>query len=181
MNMHVFRLALLLVTGGLWTGIGMAQSATEPAAGTPAAALAARGPTLKAALDAARAAVETCEGLSQKVAVTVVDSAGITKLLLASDGASTRGVQSSTNKAVTALTFDAATSELAHRAESDPELAAKFNANPGFNTHAGGVVIRIDGEVIGAIGVGGAKGSEKDEACALAALKRIPKRIYKGE
>jgi uncharacterized protein GlcG (DUF336 family) len=150
----------------------MAQNATAPAA---------RGPTLKAVLDAAHAAVKTCEGLSQKIAVTVIDSAGVTKVLLASDGASARGVQSSTNKAATALTFGAATSELAHRAESDTELAAKLNLNPNFNSHAGGVLVRIDGELVGAIGAGGAKGSEKDEVCALAALKRIPKRIFKGE
>jgi uncharacterized protein GlcG (DUF336 family) len=165
-------MALLLVTGGLWTNMGMAQSVVA-AAGAPAAVPAARGPTLKAALNAAQTAVKTCEGLSQKVAVTVVDSAGTTKLLLAGDGASGRGVLSSTNKAVTALTFSAATSELGHRAESDPDLAAKLNSNPNFNSHAGGVLIRIGDEVIGAIGVGGAKGSEKDEACALAALKRI--------
>lgn len=181
--MNAFRLALLLVTGGLWTSMGTAQNATGPVTGTPAtASAAARGPTLKAALDAAHAAVKTCQGLSQKVAVTVIDSAAATKVLLASDGASTRGVQSSTNKAVTALTFGATTSELAHRAESDPELAAKLNANPGFNTHAGGVVIRIDGELVGALGVGGAKGSEKDEACALAAIKKIrPSEVFQGE
>jgi uncharacterized protein GlcG (DUF336 family) len=180
MNMQVFRLALLVAGSGLWTGVGMAENATGPAPGVTAKA-AARGPALKAALDAAHEAVETCERLSQKIAVTVIDSAGVTKVLVASDGTSARGVQSSTNKAVTALTFLAATSELGHRAESNAELAAKLTANPNFNTHAGGVLIRINDELIGAVGVGGARGSEIDEACALAALKKIRQSgVYEG-
>src|SRR5262245_12786911 len=72
----------------------------------------ARGPSLDLALEAARVAIETCTGLEQKIGVTVVDSGGILKVLLATDGASSRGVQSSTNKALTALAFGAATSEL---------------------------------------------------------------------
>ncbi|MGO1462345.1 MAG: heme-binding protein [Oleiphilaceae bacterium] len=39
----------------------------------------------------------------------------------------------------------------------------------------GGVPVRIDGEVIGAIGVAGAGGSAIDEGCALAALETLNK------
>ena len=66
---------------------------------------AARGPSLKLALEAAQKALDTCKGLDQKIGVTVVDSAGVLKVVLATDGASTRGVASSTNKALTALAF----------------------------------------------------------------------------
>jgi uncharacterized protein GlcG (DUF336 family) len=37
----------------------------------------------------------------------------------------------------------------------------------------GGVVIKSGEDVIGAIGVGGAPGGEKDEVCAQAAVARI--------
>src|ERR1700719_624652 len=66
---------------------------------------AARGPSLKLALEAAQKALDTCKGLDQKIGVTVVDSSGVLKVVLATDGASTRGVASSTNKALTALAF----------------------------------------------------------------------------
>jgi uncharacterized protein GlcG (DUF336 family) len=45
-------------------------------------------------------------------------------------------------------------------------------ANPTYNKNAGGLLITNGSDIIGAVGVGGAKGSEKDEACAKAALKK---------
>jgi uncharacterized protein GlcG (DUF336 family) len=39
------------------------------------------------------------------------------------------------------------------------------------------VLLKVGDEVIGAIGVGGAKGSEKDEACAVAGLQKIKGRL----
>jgi uncharacterized protein GlcG (DUF336 family) len=172
--MAVFRMTLVVAASSLLTSLSLAQSPASTATSTPVPA--ARGPTLKAALDAAHVALKTCRALSQNVAVTVVDSAGILKVVLASDGASSRGVQSSANKAVTALTFGSATSDLGVRSAAEPELAAKLAANQSFNSRAGGVLIRVNNEVVGAIGVGGAKGSEKDEACAKAALGKITRK-----
>jgi len=39
---------------------------------------------------------------------------------------------------------------------------------------AGGVPIKIGNDVLGGIGVGGAPGGEKDEACAGAGLAKSP-------
>ena len=147
------------------------------AAPVPAPAPAARGPSLKLALEAAQKALDTCKGLDQKVGVTVVDSAGVLKVVLATDGASTRGVASSTNKALTSLAFTASTSELGDKIKSDAALAEKVAANPNYNTHAGGLLLKVGDDVIGAIGVGGAKGSEKDEVCALAGLNKVKRRL----
>jgi uncharacterized protein GlcG (DUF336 family) len=142
-----------------------------------APAPAARGPSLKLALEAAQKALDTCKGLDQKVGVTVVDSAGVLKVVLATDGASTRGVTSSTNKALTALAFTASTSDLAEKLKSDTDLATKLSANPAYNTHAGGLLLKAGDDIIGAIGVGGAKGSEKDEACARAGLEKVQRKL----
>ncbi len=106
-----------------------------------------------------------------------MDSAGRVKVTLAADGASTRGVQSSNNKAVTALTFKLPSSQIGEKIRTDTELAAKIAANPDFNARAGGVLLQVNGEVIGAVGVGGASGSENDEACALAGVKKIQERL----
>jgi uncharacterized protein GlcG (DUF336 family) len=158
------------------TGAPLAATATnQPPA--PAAA----GPALDAALDAARAALKTCAGIEQKIGVTVVDSAGIPKVVLASDGASARGVQSSTNKALTALAFQAATRELGERSRNDAHLSEQLAGNPMFNPRAGGLLLKHGNVVLGAVGVGGAKGSEKDEACAKAALKVLESRLSTRE
>jgi len=134
---------------------------------------AATGPSLELATLAARTALDSCTGKGFKVAVSVVDSGGILKAFVASDGASARGVQSSTNKAVTALTFAVATSQLSQRIESDQAFAKTIAANPGFNARAGGVLLKVKDNIVGAIGVGGARGSENDEACALAGIQAI--------
>lgn len=160
-------------------------AATDPAAGAnpaPAGAQqapvpAARGPALALALEAAQVAIETCTAKEQKIGVSVVDSAGVLKALLATDGASPRGVQSSTNKAKTALEFKAPTSQLAEQIKTDKTLADKIAANPNLNARAGGVLLKVNDEIIGAIGVGGARGSEKDEECALAGIQKIQTRL----
>jgi uncharacterized protein GlcG (DUF336 family) len=164
---------------GAGAGVGSAPAATAGAAagGFAGQAPAARGPSLKLALEAAQKALDTCKGLDQKIGVTVVDSAGVLKVVLATDGASTRGVTSSTNKALTALAFTSTTSDLAEKIKTDPALAEKVAANANYNTHAGGVLLKAGADVIGAIGVGGAKGSEKDEACARAGLQKISGRL----
>ena len=154
-------------------GAGGASGAPTGAPQAPAA----RGPSLKLALEAAQKALETCKGLDQKVGVTVVDSAGVLKVVLATDGASTRGVASSTNKALTALAFTTATSDLGEKIKTDTTLAEKVASNANYNTHAGGVLLKAGGDVIGAIGVGGAKGSEKDGACAVAGLQKVKGRL----
>ncbi len=156
------------VAQALASGTTPAAAAANQPAGPPDP-----GPTLKAALEAAQAAIQACTALSQKIGVTVLDSAGVPKVVLGVDGASARGVQSSTNKALTALAFNSATSELGERSKADAGLAGRLAANPLYNTRAGGLVIQQRGAVIGAIGVGGAQGSEKDEACAKAGLAKL--------
>jgi uncharacterized protein GlcG (DUF336 family) len=134
---------------------------------------AAHGPTLESSIEAATAAIEACLDKDQKAGVSVVDSAGVLKVLLAADGASERGVLSSTNKAVTALHFKAATSQLFKQKENDKALAEKIAANSNFNPRPGGVLLKNGDEIIGAIGVGGAK---IDEECALAGIDKIEAR-----
>lgn len=156
---------------------GPALAQTAAPAQTPTPAPPARGPALDLALEAAQAAIDTCKARDQKAAVSVVDSAGVVRVLLATDGASPRGVGSSTTKAVTALTFNAPTSQLAERVKTDKELADKIAANTAYNARAGGVLLTVGGELIGAVGVGGARGSDVDEACALAGVQKIAGRL----
>ncbi len=132
---------------------------------------------LELALEAAQATLADCTARGHRIGVSVVDSAGVLKVALAADGASSRGVQSGNNKAVTALTFKQPSGQLGEKIKTDTELAAKVAANPNFNARAGGVLLQVNGEVFGAIGVGGARGSENDEGCALTGVQKIQGRL----
>jgi uncharacterized protein GlcG (DUF336 family) len=142
---------------------------------TPARVLAAKGPALDLAIEAAKIAIETCKADGgQKIGVSIIDSAGILKVLVAADGTSPRGVQSSTVKAVTALTFKSQTSALGELAKTDASLSEKVTNNPTYNVRPGGVLIKVNEEIIGAIGVGGGR---TDEACAIAGLQKIQPKL----
>ncbi len=155
-------------------------NAQSPAASAPAtpAAPPARGVPLELALEAAKVAVDTCKGLDQKVGVSVLDSAGEVRLVLAADGAANRGVQNSALKAKAALAFEIPSGQVADRAKTDAAVASRLAANPTWLARAGAVPVRVGDTLIGAIGVGGARGSEKDEACAVAGLDKVRSRLY---
>ena len=172
--MRQLLLPLLLASLALPVSVQAQAPAPAPAAPPPPPA---PGPALADALLAAQTAISACLERQQNVSVAVVDSAGVHKLLLAGDGAHQRGVQSSTAKALTALTFRLPTGALAERARQDAALGARLAADASYNSRAGGLPIVKDGVLIGAIGVGGARGSENDEACARAGLARIGDRL----
>lgn len=173
-SMHMKLMVLALALGA---SAVFAQSAPPAGSAAPPPPPPAPGPSLELALQAAHIALDACTAKGFNVGVSVIDSGGVLKVLLAKDGASARGVQSSTSKAVTALAFSDATSRLGERVKSEQSLADKVAANPNFNIRAGGVLLKVKDATLGAIGVGGAKGSENDEACALAGLQAIQARL----
>jgi uncharacterized protein GlcG (DUF336 family) len=154
--------------------VNVATTQPAAAANRPAPQPPARGPELALAIEAARAALDFCAAQDQKAGVSVVDSAGGLRVLLAADGTSVRGVQSSTIKAQTAIAFKTATSNLFEQAKTEKELADKIAAEPKYNGRPGGVLLKVNGEIIGAIGVGGAR---IDEPCALAGLQKVQDRL----
>jgi uncharacterized protein GlcG (DUF336 family) len=137
----------------------------------------ARGPALDVALEAAQIALATCTANGYKTGVVVVDSAGILKVVLAADGASQRAVDSATGKAFTVITYKSASSVVAKQAEADKDLAARLAADPKQRARAGALPLLVSGELIGAIGVGGAPGGEKDEVCASAGIDKVRDRL----
>jgi uncharacterized protein GlcG (DUF336 family) len=152
--------------------------AQQPApGGAPARIAAARGPETALALEAAQVAISTCAANGYKVAASIVDAAGVLKVLVAADGATKGAVESSTKKAVTANAMKAATSEIQEKMKTDPALAAKVAADTSLFARAGGLPLLVGGDEIGAVGVGGAPGGEKDEACALAGIDKIKARL----
>ena len=169
--------AVLALSCLLAASVASAQAPAASAPQTPPAPPA-RGVPLELALEAAKVAVDTCKGLDQKVGVSVLDSAGEVRLVLAADGAANRGVQNSALKAKAALAFEIPSGQVADRAKTDAAVATRLAANPTWLARAGAVPVRVGDTLIGAIGVGGARGSEKDEACAVAGLDKVRSRLY---
>lgn len=164
-----------IATAFLTLSSGFVMAEEGGVANPPARVPAAKGPALALAYEAAKVAVDTCaaEG-GQTVAASVVDAAGVLKVLLAADGTSPRGVSSSTIKAQTALQYKKPTSALFEQAKTDKAFADTIAANPAVNGRPGGILIKVGDEVIGAIGVGGGR---TDEPCAVAGLQQIQARL----
>ena len=123
------------------------------------------------ALAIATTAAETCKGQGYRVSVTVVGRNGEPLVQLRGEDASPHTYDFSFRKAYTARTFRVASGEIANRFKQDPAYFAVHvpNAVPS----QGALPIKIGEEVIGAVGVSGAPGGDKDEACAKAGIDKV--------
>lgn len=164
-------LMLTLLATSLSAGAATAQAPTSP---PPPPA---RGPGSVLALEAAQTAVSTCLASGYKVSASVLDSAGVVRVIYADDGARGGAIDSATRKAFTVTTFKASSAAVAGQAASDAALQAKIAADPKLFARAGGLPLMVGGELVGAIGVGGAPGGEKDEVCAQAGIDKIKARL----
>jgi uncharacterized protein GlcG (DUF336 family) len=128
------------------------------------------------ALEAAQAALKQCRSDGFQVAVAVVDRFGQPQVMLRDRYAGLPAADTATSKAYTALSFRAATSDLAKSIKSG-QMDAGLARLPHVAMLAGGLVIEAAGTLLGGIGVSGAPGGDKDEACAKAGLDAIRDRI----
>lgn len=106
-----------------------------------------------------------------KIAVAVLDPTGAIVASARMDGVSPTILEIATDKAFTA-TLGKSTRAFYERMSSSPDLAMGLQNRPRLCAWDGGLPIRQDGALIGAIGVSGAAGHE-DVECAQAALKTL--------
>jgi uncharacterized protein GlcG (DUF336 family) len=128
------------------------------------------------ALAAAQAAMKQCRDNGFQVAVAVVDRFGQPQVMLRDRFAGLPAAETATRKAYTALGFRKATSELAASIRSG-QMEPGLGQLPGIAMLAGGLTIEAGGTLLGGIGVAGAPGGDKDEACARAGLDAVRDRI----
>jgi uncharacterized protein GlcG (DUF336 family) len=114
----------------------------------------------------AQGAIEKCRADGMHIAVTVLDSSGQLKAFLRDDGASLNTVDVSHRKAYTALVMRRTSAEQAKTwaAMTPPPVIEGTIALPG------GVPIKAGNEVIGAVGVSGAR---DDESCSNAGIAKV--------
>jgi uncharacterized protein GlcG (DUF336 family) len=149
-------------------GLGVASMLALPA---NAQLLAHKDLSLATALTIATTAMDTCKGQGYRVSVTVVGRNGEPLVQLRGEDASPHTYDFSFRKAYTARTFRVASGEIVNRFKQDPTYFAVHVPNTAPSQ--GALPIKIGDEVIGAAGVSGAPGGEKDEACAKAGLDKV--------
>jgi uncharacterized protein GlcG (DUF336 family) len=126
--------------------------------------------SLEFAEQLAQKAIQACSAKNYNVAVTVVDRAGVVKVVKRMDNAGPHTVEASRMKAYTALTTKSATGDVMKSAQ-DNAGAQNLRDIPGFLLLGGGVPVKVDNQTIGAIGIGGAPGGHLDQQCAVDALE----------
>ena len=127
-------------------------------------------------LEAAQAALAACKAQGYNVTVSVVDRMGLAQILIVGDNASPTGRGLAPRKAYTSAIRKITTGELGKRV-AVPGAFNPLAFDPLLTTERGAVPITVDKDTIGAIGVSGAPGGEKDEACAEAGIAKISDRL----
>lgn len=134
--------------------------------------------SLEMAQTIAQGAVEKCRADGFHVSVSVIDGSGLLKAFMRDEGTGPHTIDLSRRKAYTALTF-------ASRWKTSGEAAKAWGSTLGSPMPniegtagvAGGVPIKAGSETIGAIGVSGAVGGDKDEACAMSGIGKVADKL----
>lgn len=126
---------------------------------------------LAAATALCAAAVEAATARGLAVSAAVVDAGGNLVSFARMDEAEIAGTVLAPDKAYTAVANSAATHELAVAAAPGGPLFGLHAAAGGrFIVFGGGIPLRGEGRIVGAIGVSGAPDPADDVACAEAAV-----------
>jgi uncharacterized protein GlcG (DUF336 family) len=149
-------------------GVGLACALAAPAS---AQLLARKDLSANIALTIAQTAIETCKTNGYRVSATVVGRNGEVLVQVRGDGTGPHTMENSFKKAYTSRTFRIPSGEMEERLKKNPAMGAQYLT--GFTTARGALPIMIGEEVIGAAGVSGAPGGEKDEACVKAGLDKV--------
>jgi uncharacterized protein GlcG (DUF336 family) len=121
------------------------------------------------ALKLVNAAVAKAKELGVAENVAILDDSGNLKAFTRMDGAPIPTIEMAQNKAYTAL-LGVSTQDFFNSIQGDPSLLAGIPALSRIAAWGGGFPIKVDGEIVGAIGVSGAPTVQNDVDCAKAAL-----------
>lgn len=127
--------------------------------------------SLAAAKKIARACRDWAVSKGGTVSIYVLDNAGEFVHMERMDGQISNNMHSALLKAQTALKMRQPTSIRAAQLKNDPGGFPRYSVFFDLFPVAGGVPIVVDGQMIGALGVGGIGGGDKDEVCAVEGLK----------
>ena len=128
--------------------------------------------------DLVNEAVKACRAMGYQVSAVVVDRNGLLCAALRDDVAARFTLQIAEEKANAAIMSGIDSGEFRkNRQDIRPEM----NHVKGILMMEGGVVITSGGYRIGALGVSGAPGGDKDAMCAKKAIKALEERLEFGQ
>jgi len=116
-------------------------------------------------------AIETCKQNGYNVSVHVVGRNGETLVGIRHHAAGPNTFENSMKKAYTSRTFRIESGKFAENVGQNPVAGQLFLAN--ITAARGALPIKIGEETIGAVGVSGAPGGDKDEVCAQAGIDKV--------
>jgi uncharacterized protein GlcG (DUF336 family) len=151
--------------------IAAAALAVTVAGPASADLLARKDLSLATSLTIATTAIEQCKTNGYQVSATVVGRSGEVILQLRGDNTGPHTMENSFRKAYTSRTFRVPSGEIAERLKQNPQLPLIHLSN--VVAAQGALPIKVGDEVIGAIGVSGAPGGEKDEVCSKAGIDKV--------
>ncbi|MPY68023.1 heme-binding protein [Deinococcus sp. SDU3-2] len=171
------RILLGLLALSLPTALAQTTPAQTPPAPSPVrlaatATVPQASLSLAAALRIAQLAVTNCAAQGYNVTATVVDRAGITLAVARAENAGPHTVDASFRKAYTSASARNTTAAIAENIRNNP-ASAELARIDRFLVLAGGAPIRVEGAVVGAIGVGGAPSGQIDEKCGTDAATAV--------
>jgi len=128
------------------------------------------------AFDLARAALNQCRKDGYQVAIVVLDRFSQPLVMLRDRFAPAGALGIARGKAWTAVTFSRDTREFV-KGIKDGTLSAGLTGLRRVTPMVGGLVIQAGGSLLGGVGVAGASGGDKDEACAKAGLAAVQDKL----
>jgi uncharacterized protein GlcG (DUF336 family) len=134
--------------------------------------------SLELAADIAHRAVQQCRKAGYQVSAVVVDRSGAAQVVMR-DALASRFTIEIAQKKANAVVLSGVASSTFRKNRSD--IRAEMNHVEGILMLEGGLPIRAAGALLGAVGVSGAPGGDKDEACAAAALAAVQERLEFAE
>ena len=129
---------------------------------------------LDLARDIASAAIDACRKDGYQVAVVVSDRSGDPVVIMRDVFVSRSMVEIAQNKTGAVVMSNSSSGELR---TNMARIRDELNELDGVLLMEGGLPIRVDGGLIGAVGVSGAPGGDKDEACARRGLETVQERL----
>ena len=123
------------------------------------------------AVTIAQTAVQTCKAQGYNVSAHVLGRAGEVLVAMRGDDTGPHTLENSMKKAWTARAQRAPSLNFANAVKANPTAGAIHLTN--MVPAQGGLPIMVGDDAIGAVGVSGAPGGDKDEACAKAGLDKV--------
>jgi uncharacterized protein GlcG (DUF336 family) len=145
---------------------------------------------LAVAIDWAQATIAACEANGYAVTATYMNSDGDVKLVLRADGTQGATVDVARRKAYTVIKTGMSSGDYAASvgfptgtpippaAPGQPRAVPPGpNPDPNMIIVAGGLPVKVNGKLVGAVSASGAPGGEKDAACVQTGLTAIAAKL----